>query len=408
MPIFLVPLEDALHWENFGQHLLSRLDRRNEFSVDVIVTSVSTSEAELHKLAQGLGLQLDEKANTKISLTSRFPVPTDRRKPPYTYCVHEDVSHFTNFDRRYGAGTLADAHFFTGRTSTVTFDSPVTFKEGGSTLVRLESQMFEGLPRKDRIAALIAPNAMWRYDSLQVGVEDASSKFRLELSVPRLSEAMHALLRDNVTSYSLSDKGSLAAAFLRREGQLQALLEPNLFEAIRALTTPRSKSLVRDLTQVMGGGALSREIVEVAQGWAIQGKRTYKNVSGITGLGGDAAAAALERLCDLNWAERGLEIKCTTCRSSSFVELATVPARSGAKCPACDDTQQYTRTASGPTVFYRLDGLVDRASDQGVFPHLLTIAALGQLEGHSWFLPGVDVVFHDEARNEADVIGLHG
>ncbi len=43
-----------------------------------------------------------------------------------------------------------------------------------------------------------------------------------------------------------------------------------------------------------------------------------------------------------------------------------------------------------------------------MFPHLLTIAALTQLEVHSRFLPGVDVVFHDEARNEADVIGLHG
>ena len=147
---------------------------------------------------------------------------------------------------------------------------------------------------------------------------------------------------------------------------------------------------------------------QIAQGWAIQGKRTYKNVTGVPGLGGDAAVAALERLCDLGWAERGLEIKCTACHQHSFVVLDSVFAKSGARCPACDDPQRYTLTGSGPTVFYRLDGLVDRASDQGVFPHLLTVAALTQLEAHSWFLPGVDVVFHDEARNEADVVGLHG
>jgi len=407
MPIFLVPFEDVLHWDSFDKHLLSSLDRPNEFSVDVIITSESTSDDDLHELAKRLGLEFDEEANTRIGLVSRFPVPTDRRKPPFTYCIHDGVSHFTNFDRRYGAVTLADAHFFTGRTSTVTFDSPVNFKEGGRTLVRLESQMFEGLPRRDRVAALIASNAIWRYDALQIGVM-ASSKFRLELSVPRLSEALHTLLQDSVKNYSLSDKGSLAAAFLQREGHLQALLEPNLFETIRALTTPRSKSLVRDLARAVGESELSREIVEVAQSWAIQGKRVYKNVSGIPGLGGGAAAAALERLCALGWAERGLEIKCATCHTSSFIRLGSIPAKFGAKCPACDEMQQYTLSGSGPTVFYRLDGLSDRASDQGVFPHLLTIAALTRLEVHSWFMPGVDVVFHDEARNEADVIGLHG
>ncbi|MEO5318150.1 hypothetical protein PV761_06135 [Arthrobacter sp. CC3] len=404
MPIILLPFEDVLYWESFDKQLLASLERPNEFSIDVIITSRSTPEAKLHELAQGLQLQLSEDTDIKGSM--RFPVTTERRKAPYSYCVNFRLSRYTNFDRRYGVVSRGDAHFFTGRPSSVTFDSPVAFNTAGTTLIRLESQMFDGLPRRQQVASLIAPDARWRDNSLQVGVY-TNDKYRLELNVPRLPEVLKSLLRDKV-SYSMSDKGSLAAAFHRREGEVQALLEPDLFETIRAMTTPRSKSLIRELTQIIGEGELTPQIMEVAQGWAVQGKRTYKNVSGISGLRGAVAATALERLCELGWAERGLEIKCTTCHSSSFLELDSVLTKSGATCPACDDTQRYTGTGTGPTVFYRLDGLVDRASDQGVFPHLLTIAALTQREAHSYFLPGVDVVFEDGSKNEADVIGLYG
>jgi hypothetical protein len=404
MPIILLPYEDVLYWESFDKQLLASLERPNEFSIDVIITSRSTPEAKLHELAQGLQLQLSEDTDIKGSM--RFPVTTERRKAPYSYCVNFGLSRYTNFDRRYGTVSRGDAHFFTGRPSAVAFDSPVAFNTAGTTLIRLESQMFDGLPRRQQVASLIAQDARWRDNFLQVGAY-ANDKYRLELNVPRLPEVLKLLLNDRV-SYSMSDKGSLAAAFLRREGEVQALLEPSLFETIRAMTTPRSKSLIRELTQIIGEGELTPQIMEVAQSWAVQGKRTYKNVSGISGIGGAVAARALERLCELGWAERGLEIKCTTCHSSSFLELDSVRTKSGAKCPACDDTQRYTGTGTGPTVFYRLDGLVDRASDQGVFPHLLTIAALTQREAHSYFLPGVDVVFDDGSKNEADVIGLYG
>lgn len=403
MPIILLPSEDVLYWESFDKQLLGSLERPNEFSIDVIITSRSTPEAKLHELAQGLQLQLSEDTDIKGSM--RFPVTTERRKAPYSYCVNFRLSRYINFDRRYGVVSRGDAHFFTGRASTVTFDSPVAFNTAGATLIRLESQMFDGLPRRQQVASLIAPDATWRDNSLQVGVH-ANDKFRLELNVPRLPEVLKSLLNDRV-SYSMSDKGSLAAAFHRREGEVQALLEPHLFETIRAMTTPRSRSLIRELTQLIGEEELTPQIVEVAQSWAVQGKRTYKNVSGISGIRGAVAATALERLCELGWAERGLEIKCTTCHSSSFLELDSVLTKSGAKCPACDDTQRYTGTSTGPTVFYRLDGLVDRANDQGVFPHLLTIAALTQREAHSFFLPGVDVVFDNGSKNEADVIGLY-
>ncbi|GAA5201578.1 hypothetical protein GCM10023346_46230 [Arthrobacter gyeryongensis] len=405
MPIFLLPYEDLPFWIDFDKQLLATLDRPNEFSTDVIITSASTPESELHELAKRL--QLTRAENAEIKYSTRFPVTTERRKAPFTYTVHQGVTRFIGFDRRYGAIADADSHFFKGRATSVNFDSPVSFRVEGGTLVRLESTMFDGLPRRDPVASLIAPGATWRDNSIQIG-DYGRSRFRLELTVPGLPDALQALLTEKVGSYALSDKGNLAAAFHQREEGVQALLEPNIYEAIRGLTTPRSKRLINELSQVIGTGELTEKIMDLARSWAVQGKRIYRNVSGIPGVPGAAAAVALERLCALGWAERGLEIKCTTCHTSSFLELGSVPSKEGAKCPACEGRQQYTMESGGPTVFYRLDGLVDHVSDQGVFPHLLTVAALTEQQTQSWFMPGVDLFFDAESRNEADVVGLYG
>src|SRR5207248_843189 len=138
----------------------SILDRPNEFSTDVILTSTSTAEPELHGLAKALQLKRSE--DSEIKYSTRFPVTTERRKAPFTYTVRKGVTGFISYDRRYGAVTEADSHFFRGRSTTVNFDSPVSFRVEGGTLVRLESSMFDGLPRRDAVASLIAPGATWR------------------------------------------------------------------------------------------------------------------------------------------------------------------------------------------------------------------------------------------------------
>lgn len=406
MPIFLLPYEDLAHWVDFDKQLLATLDRPNEFSPDLVITSTSVGESDLHDLARKLQLVRAELSD--IELFGGYPLTTERRKAPFTYSVHEGVAQFVDFDRRYGVGTQVDTHFFKGRDTSVKFDSPVPFKfEGGALLVRLESPMFDGLPRRDAVASLIAPGATWHDDGIQLGAY-ARRQFRLDMRVPGLSEALSALLTAKVRNYALSDKGNLAAAFHKRDGEKGALLEPNLYEAIRELTTPRSRSLVNELSRVIGAEESSANIVDLAQRWAVQGKRIYRSVSGVQGIPNPAAAVALERLCALGWAERGLEIKCTTCHTSSFLGLGSILAKNGAQCPACDDTQQYTMTGGGPMVFYRLDGLVDRASDQGVFPHLLTVAALTSRQSQSWFMPGVDLFFDDASKKEADIVGLYG
>ena len=57
-------------------------------------------------------------------------------------------------------------------------------------------------------------------------------------------------------------------------------------------------------------------------------------------------------------------------------------------------------------MFYRLNALIDRASDQGVLPHLLARAALQKLDDTSLVLPGADLRFPDGSRLEVDLVGV--
>lgn len=65
--------------------------------------------------------------------------------------------------------------------------------------------------------------------------------------------------------------------------------------------------------------------------------------------------------------------------------------------------------AAGWAERYRLNSHLDLLSDQGVLPHLLTIALLRRSSrSSSYFLPGIDVWFSkdDTDRAEADIFGV--
>ncbi|WP_415855389.1 hypothetical protein [Sinomonas sp. G460-2] len=401
MPMFLLPAEDVPHWLGFEAQLASALSRPDEISPDVFLTSSSASTEELAGIASTLGLVPAANEETRTSV--HFPPPVERRHAPFTYRIVAGVDQYVSFDRHYGVTTHLDAHAFTGRSTILQFASPIAFDGGGATKVRLRSTLFDGLPRREVISSSMIPGAVWGGDELEIAVP-ALAQYRFEMKVPELSDALIALIDAAAESHASSDKGSIASMFLAREGDTAALLEPDIFEAIRGLTTPRSKRFLDELERITGTEASSDDLIEFARDWASQSKRAYR-LPGNVGLPAVDATVALERLCGLGWAERGFELKCRSCRTSSFMPLANVP-QAGAACPACRAPGGYTGANAGPSVFYRLDGLIDRASDQGVFPHLLTIAALHKKEPLSWFLPGVDFTFEDRDRREADIVGL--
>ncbi|MGO4856256.1 hypothetical protein [Arthrobacter sp. 2MCAF14] len=405
VPMVLLPVGEVQHWLEFDRQLAAYLARPDQFSPDVVLTSRTASEAEMLQIADVLHLQPN--GSDKVQPGGGYPIPDEQRHHPYTYTIWNDVSQFVNFQRVYGTDMEVDVHIFKD-TTTVQFSSPVVFRGGGNALLRLNGAPFEGLPRHKNVASLIAKGATWHKDSLQLGVF-AQQDYRLQIHVPSLPESLHVLLQDVTVSYKLSDKGSLADGLQQMRGA-ESLLKPGIFETIRELISPRSTQFLKDLKRLTKNGEITPEVEEFAHAWAGQGKRRYKTALDLPNNEAWLAADVLEDLCAVSWAERGFEIKCSRCRTSSFVPLAGDSSRGPAKCPACRDEQKYTSSNSKTydrSIFYRLDGFVDTASDQGVLPHLLAIAELTQREPRSWFLPGVDLKFKDGTEMEADILGVY-
>ncbi|GAA1033698.1 hypothetical protein GCM10009565_85070 [Amycolatopsis albidoflavus] len=64
-------------------------------------------------------------------------------------------------------------------------------------------------------------------------------------------------------------------------------------------------------------------------------------------------------------------------------------------------------SSRGPAVCYRLDAPIDRASDNGVLPHLLAIAALAAQPQNANCPPGTDLILPDGGTPEVDIFGVH-
>jgi hypothetical protein len=404
VPMLLAPLDDIEHWVGFDRQLAGLLTRPDEFSPDVVLQSLSAEESALRQVANALGLR---HTNKKVRISQRFP-PPPLRQAPFTYAINVDVRPWFVFRREYGEPTDVDVHLFRGG-SRVRFSSPVPFSNAsaGYALVRLAGAPFEGLPQRPSVAGLVVPNADWRAGSIQIRT-NAAREYLLQIRVPSLEDAARTLLAEVTGERSPSDKGRLGMA-LQAKTDISALLEPGMYEAVAELTTPRSRQLERELRSLREQGADDAELVELAARWGGRSERRYRSAQELSQVGKTRALEVLEKLCAIEWAERGLEINCSNCGVRSFVPLPGASAKSQPRCPGCGTLQGFTADAksSGLSMFYRLDTFVDRASDQGILPHLLVIAALARRSPHSWVLPGVTLSFVDGLKAEADIFGVH-
>ncbi len=213
-----------------------------------------------------------------------------------------------------------------------------------------------------------------------------------------------AVLGEVTISNELSGKGKLGMAWLDSK-DASPLLEPGVLIAIRALTTPRSRDMLRELQKLRADGAVDHELAELAARWGGRVEHRYRSPAQVERLAVPDAARALERLCALGWAERGLQLTCARCGLTGFVTLLTAAGQ--ATCPGCASPATYD-TGPSLAIYYRLDSYLDQLSDQGVLPHLLATAALTRQGRESFFLPGVNLRFgvNAEDRAEADLFGI--
>lgn len=200
--------------------------------------------------------------------------------------------------------------------------------------------------------------------------------------------------------HELSDKGRIGQGILAQHDP-QILRRPGVYEVIIDLYTKRSKELAKQLKRAQADGSDEAALLEIAQTWGGRARRTYRCAKQL--LGGHAATA-LEQLCSVEWAERGLESNCARCGQKTFVPLPDTT--SAATCPGCGAAAIYTSTDTGPVVMYRLNTFIDQAADLGVLPHLMTIAALCEQHPTSHFLPGINLYFDGDVKREADIYGI--
>lgn len=400
IPMVLLP-DDISSWQTWPNALHSALRRPDRFTPDVIINSTTVDRDGLDAFAQQMGLErAAEKTVTRYSKSD-----ISMRSAPFTYLTGVPVGYFA-FDRKYGEVEFVDVPVVREKTI-LRFLSPVPVKPtaAGLALVRVTSEPFDALPKLDRVAKLVDDNATWRDQAIQL-LMSLTRDWRLELRVPTLAAACEAVLAERTRSHATSQKGAIGMGLLD-ESATDALGEPNVYEAIRQLTTPRSDAVARKLRSLFGKDQpLTEEQNEFADQFAGRSEQVHRSAARLGHGTAQAALTALERLVGVGWAERGLETTCTSCGLKRFVPFSSDVARRSGHCPVCGMAADYTRADQALTVHYRLDGRVDHANDQGVVAHLMVIGALSQRYAQTWLVPGMDLVFPDGVSREADVLGV--
>ena len=77
-----------------------------------------------------------------------------------------------------------------------------------------------------------------------------------------------------------------------QQTDISPLAQPGVFAAIRALTTPRSKELLRELRKLRQDGAVDDELAEIAAHWGGRSERRYRSADQL-----QRDAAVVEAAC---------------------------------------------------------------------------------------------------------------
>ncbi|WP_226487256.1 hypothetical protein [Streptomyces parvulus] len=399
-PMILLPVDDVKYWIDYERQFSRILARPAEFSPDVIVISCGVAFQRLEGFAHLLNL---EPTTESVRVSQKWPIPP-LRQPPYTCRFNIDVRQFVTFEREHGKVATFDIHVFRSG-STVRFTSPVLFGGPGATLVRFFGRPFDGLPRRSAVATLVHEHATWHGDSIQLKTT-ADDSYQFNLLVPPLEQVRQEVLDSVTACHRLSDKGRMGVA-LQEAADTSVLLDTGIFEALVDLMTPRSRTLTKELRNLAQQGIIDENVADLAARWGSRTERRYLPAQQLDKVKRDDRAAVAEKLCALGWAERGLKVTCPRCGMDNFITMSQVEAV--ASCPGCSAPAKFTTDRTALSIFYRLDTLVDRATDQGVFPHLMVIAAMMKAEPLSSFLPGADLYFPGEDKSvEVDVFGISG
>lgn len=226
---------------------------------------------------------------------------------------------------------------------------------------------------------------------------------------------LSAALADRGVGHAPSDKGLLACGIRTLVSDSNILRDSVTLRVIDALTTHRfeyelkeakkqfpdqvPEALAAMATRMQEIRQTSRTLIQVREELRQGGMQVTRHQVG----------TVLTRLVNTGAAIRGFMVSCTSCGMSTFVDVSQLEAPP--TCPGCGSYAALVSAHDGePAQHYRLNGMVDRASDQGVLPHVVAAAALCQKGQHpeAYVSPGTNCTLPDGTKAEADVLALVG
>lgn len=370
----------------------------------VVVNILTVDRATLRQVATRLGL-------TRTTATKmRRPVAgggvTDG---PLDYIEKVDLKNALINQRRYGSRAYVSAPITRPRTRLdLAAPVPLNNRIGGTLRIRMSEIPGTVVPPRPQVAQLFHRNAYWDDPSAVGLVVSPTRRMFLDLAIPTPHDVFTAALADRGVTWEASNAGVYGQALLQISAA-DIFGRSAVVRVIQALTTPRSKALAAALRR-LPMGTPEAVIGRLAAEWGGRAQQTFLPVETIASRLNRVSKAsvgdAVEELCAVGLAERGAAIVCSTCSLRSFVALTLAEPR--AKCPACGAGGEYVRAgAGGMAITYRLNALLDRASDNGVALHLSGMALLGsRADCHLW--PGVNLSDSTKAMGEIDLCGYIG
>lgn len=391
----------AISSDGLVERLHAAVAQRSTSSPDVFLTSVSLPHEYLTSLAEGLGFIPRDLGRIEYSMWAGRR--TDEPPQKSTFMKRRiDVRQFLVGHREYGAVASQQILVFEAASTQVSVASPVALPGIGRGLLRLRSQAIKAVPKKTALAQNIVHAAHWRNGWLEYGVSLLQPILNFELRVPNVTESVDILLNAVTLSHNLSTDGALAHS-LGQRFDTSVLLDPHVLRLIRELTTPRSKSLIKEVRK-QERDWLPDEALELLSQWGGRVERRFLPLASLRQVLGADAVKVAEKLVGAKLADRGLIVDCKLCHITSFIPFRDT--QSAPTCPACSAEASYRQDTNELVAAYRLSGLVDRASDQGVVQHVVALAAVSRMHRSVDLRLGVDLEWSDSARREADLFGV--
>lgn len=382
----------------FQQRLREWLaERQRSTTPDVIINSFSVPSQVLRGIVKSLGLQRTTDFSMHLG---------EGATGPLTAAIQVELRRYVLVDRLVGYRTSALVAVERPKT-TVRMPSPIRFADlGGHLKLRLSGLEFLNVPRRSATAQLFHHSAEWWHKELELET-NANPVYQFEFNVPVGAEVLAAAVSSSGAQFTVSQPGRLAEGVLRLAMDDAIFEDPDCHRLVSALTTPRSRALVSQLVAQLPHGAQADIVEAVARslGSLRQVDMSLPALASKAGLRLDVAAGLIDRLVRAELALRGLRTECDRCGLKLFVALQqTAP---DASCSGCGAAARYAagRTAE-PELHYRLNALLDRASDQGVLCHLYAAAHLRlRKASQRHVVLGADVSWSDGSAGEVDVLG---